>query len=383
MSGKVTPARDALRGEDLGAFTAGREAEVLRLVDEVESGELVVVSADEPTLASALGDAAAVELAERSQWAQVRADARVAADETDLARSIARSAAAAIGDLSALSVAEANETAEQARTRLNVRRVLGEQGFALASGAPDAVRGTQALRAATDAVIALRIAFGGPVVFVLHGVDELASVGKSRFDDGPGALWAVRGAWQRAPGPALLTGGRGAKAMAADKTHAFYGYGMLHEVQDLPADRVDAALRRLLGDVLDDDALADARRRVDQSLWLAPTLRRYLPDGRRATSAELAAAWAEMVSGRCAEHYELLRALSRLHRLAVPVLKAIAGGQGPYAGLDEHDRAAVTVFRALSALESNATIQRVGPRRWRLNDPTLASMLASSDWPVS
>ena len=25
----------------------------------------------------------------------------------------------------------------------------------------------------------------------------------------------------------------------------------------------------------------------------------------------------------------------------------------------------------------------VGPRRWRLNDPTLASMLASSDWPVS
>jgi hypothetical protein len=157
---------------------------------------------------------------------------------------------------------------------------------------------------------------------------------------------------------------------------------MLHEVQDLPADRVDAALRRLLGDVLDDDALADARRRVDQSLWLAPTLRRYLPDGRRATSAELAAAWAEMVSGRCAEHYELLRALSRLHRLAVPVLKAIAGGQGPYAGLDEHDRAAVTVFRALSALESNATIQRVGPRRWRLNDPTLASMLASSERPA-
>jgi hypothetical protein len=58
----------------------------------------------------------------------VAADVRPADDERDLARALARAPASSLGDLSALTVEESNETPQQGGTRLAVRRVVGARG---------------------------------------------------------------------------------------------------------------------------------------------------------------------------------------------------------------------------------------------------------------
>ncbi len=234
----------------------------------------------------------------------------------------------------------------------------------------------ETLGAAVQAVISAREALDGRLILVLHGVDELARGGRSRFADGPGALWQIRGLWQRAQGAALLSGGTAAAAMAADDRQAFYGYGQLHEATDLP----DWELRRVLGQVLQEptivstDGVAEAARLVGQALWLAPGLRSRLSGEARGPAA-VRAAFEELVQEREVEHHQLLRALTRVHRLALPVLAALANGTGPYASAGGKRLRPADVSRALLALEDNGAVHRLGHGAWRLADPTLAAML--------
>lgn len=205
--------------------------------------------------------------------------------------------------------------------------------------------------------------------------------GRSRFTDGNGALWAIRGVWQREHGPALLSGGQSAAAMAADEGEALYGYGQLHEVRDLPEDRLAEAFSQQLADKLTDDAVREAQSLIGQALWLLPALRSHLPARKRQlTVDDLHEAWEQMVALRVVEHHQLLRALSRVHRLAVPVLESLARGEGPYAALGPKGkgRRDDDIARALLALESCAAIHRLGGGRWRLADPTLQAMLGSA-----
>ncbi len=359
----------------LAGYVAGREDEVARLTDAVTEGELVIVSAAEPSLAAALAQKAARER-QRDGWALVQADVRLAGDETDLAGTLARAAASTLGDLSALSVSESVETREQGQTRLAVRRILGVHGHALAAGAPDAPRGVAALTAAIEALVVLRAERQGRVLLVLTGVDELVKTGRSRFADGSGALWAIRGVWQRAHGPALIAGGRLAAAMAADPEQAFYGYGLLHEVHDLPPERQRSAIGDLLGYRLDADALERARELLGHAPWLAPELRLHLSATERVTGPDVLNAWRQMTAVHLAEHHALLRASSRVHRLAVPVLRALSRGVGPYAELGRQGRSASDISRALLALEGSDLIHRVADNRWRVGDPAFAAMLA-------
>jgi hypothetical protein len=262
------------------------------------------------------------------------------------------------------------------RAHLAARRALGERAYALAAGEhTDAPAGVGTLGLATEAVIALRRELSGKVVFVLHGVDELARPGRSRFADGQQALWLIRGAWQREHGPAILSGGPGAAAMSVDKQQAFYGYGQLHEAADLPDAQLAEAFVELLGDLLDDDGLREAQQLIGQALWLAPALRVCLPGRRRAGSAVVWHAWERVVAQREVEHHQLLRALSRVHRLALPVLDALAHQAGPYAALGHEGRRDDDISRALLALAENGAVHRLGQGRWRLADPTLATTL--------
>lgn len=370
----ATPADPAASGW-LAGHVAGRESEVARLVEAVGEGELVTISAAEPSLAAALAEAAA-RRQQQDGWALVQADVRVADDETGLARSVAHAAAASLGDPGALTVEESNETAQQSRTRLAVRRTLGADGYALAAGTGDAPRGAEALSTAFKALASLREELDGRLLLVLEGVDELVKPGRSRFADGFAALWAMRGVWQRAHGPVLLTGGRLAAAISADPEQAFYGYGVLHEVHDLPPDRQLSALGELLGDRLDADALDRAQTLIGHAPWLAPELHLHLPRSERVTAADVLRAWHRMTAARLAEHHALLRASSRVHRLAVPVLKALSRGEGPYAELGRQGRSASDISRALLALEAIDLIHRVGDGRWRVADPIFATMLA-------
>ena len=90
MSGVITPY--ALWLDDaLLSYLTGRGREVQSLADAVREGELVIVCAADPTLASAMADAAAVSML-HDDPVTVRADARLATDETDLARAITRAA---------------------------------------------------------------------------------------------------------------------------------------------------------------------------------------------------------------------------------------------------------------------------------------------------
>jgi hypothetical protein len=367
---------DTTHADGLSGYVAERESELARLAEAVVEGELIIVCAAEPSLAAALAQAAARQI-QQDGWGLVHADIRLADDETDLARTLARAAASTLGDLSALTIEESNETPQQGRTRLAVRRVLGARGYALAAGTADAPRGAAALTAALEAVAALRADRDGRMLLLLLGVDELVKPGRSRFAEGFSALWAMRGVWQRAHGPALLTGGRLAAAMSADPGQALYGYGVLHEVHDLPHDRQITALGELLGDRLEADALDRARTLIGHAPWLAPQLQIHLPVTARVTAPDLMRAWRQMTAVRLAEHHALLRASSRIHRLAVPVLKALSRGKGPYAELRRQGRSASDISRALLALEHSDLVHRTADHRWRVADPTFAAMLAA------
>jgi hypothetical protein len=347
-----------------------------RLAEAVGEGKLVIVCAGEPSLAAALARAVARQ-SQRDGWALVAADVRLADDETDLARALARAAASSLGDLSALTVEESNETPQQGVTRLAVRRVLGTRAYALAAGAADAPSGAAALTAAFEALASLRADLDGRMLLVLQGIDELLKPGRSRFADGSAALWAMRGVWQRAHGPALLTGGHMAAAMSADPEQAFYGYGVLHEVHDLPPDRQLSALGELLGDRLDADALDRAQTLIGHAPWLAQELHLHLPRSERVTAADVLHAWREMTAARLAEHHALLRASSRVHRLAVPLLKALSREEGPYAELRRQGRSASDISRALLALERSDLVHRTADHRWRVADPTFVAMLGA------
>jgi hypothetical protein len=183
--------------------------------------------------------------------------------------------------------------------------------------------------------------------------------------------------WQRAHGPALLTGGRLAAAISADPEQAFYGYGVLHEVHDLPPDRQLSALGELLGDRLDADALDRAQALIGHAPWLAPELHLHLPRSTRVTAADVLRAWRQMTAARLAEHHSLLRASSRVHRLAVPLLKALSRGEGPYAELRRQGRSASDISRALLALEHSDLVHRTADHRWRVADPAFVAMLGA------
>lgn len=350
----------------------GREAELRRLEHACLEEELTLISAADSTLAAALGDACAARLEHRG-WAVVRADARIADDEADLAAQLIRAAASMAADVDALAVNPLVATTTELRATLNIRRSLGEPAYALLTGSGD-LTGVEALSLAVQTVIKVRAPQQGQVM-VIHGLDELLRPGRSRFAKGEEALWSIRGVWQRAHGPALLTGGGLLAAMAAEPRHAFYGYGQLHEVPDLSDRAAAMAMGELFDPRADDGALMIAQRLLGHAVWLAPELARHLPDEPTIDGREVLRAWDRLLAYRRGEHHATLRAASRVHRLAVPVLKGLAHGQGPYATLRPRGFRASEIYRALLALENSELIQRVGGNGWRLADPMLAGML--------
>lgn len=381
--GKLDPVGPVRLSQTLAAYVAGRGREVNEIAASALEGELIIVSAADPSLASALADAAAFTLADRNQWAVVRADARLAADENALAEQLMSGAIEAIARVEFPRQMHGPDAAPEGddwtatilgRALLEATRALGSSRLT-AHG--DTTGGAlETLGAAVQAVISAREALDGRLMLVLHGVDELARGGRSRFADGPGALWQLRGLWQQAHGAALLSGGTAAAAMATDDRQAFYGYGQLHEATDLP----DWELRRVLGQALQEpaivttDGVAEAARLIGQALWLAPGLRTRLSGEAHGPSA-VRAAFEGLVQEREVEHHQLLRALTRVHRLALPVLTALANGTGPYASAGGERLRPADVSRALLALEDNGAVHRLGHGAWRLADPTLAAML--------
>lgn len=378
MSSTVAPSSSTATTR-ASRYLVGRESELARLVEAAREGELTIVSSVEPALAVALADACSrAFLPDENAWPVIRVDARVCDDVTDLARQLTRAAAAVVADASRLTESGAFETPKEGRARMEIRRALGPTAYALATeteGDGDGPRGVPAMSVAANAVVAARKRVLRPVLLVIHGVDELVRPGRSRFDEGQEALWALRGVWQRAHGPALLTGGAGAAAMAADPKQGFYGYGQLHEVQDLPPDRLEAAYREVLGARADDSAVAQAQALLGHAVWMAPEVVHALPARRVAGAADVREAWQRVVESREAELHGLLRAASRVHRLAVPILKALASGEGPYARMGRRGKFASDISRALLALEACALIHRLGEAQWRLADPALATLL--------
>ncbi len=381
--GRLDPVGPVRLSQTLAAYVAGRSREVNEIADTALEGELVIVSAADPSLTSALADAAAFTLADRNKWAVVRADARLAADENALAEQLMSAAIGAIARvefprqmLGADAAQEGDDGTPTVlgRALLEATRALG--GSRLTVHGDTTEGALQTLGVAVQAVVSAREALAGRLVLVLHGVDELARGGRSRFADGAGALWQLRGLWQQAHGAALLSGGSAAAAMANDERQAFYGYGQLHEAKDLP----EWEVRRVLGQVLREhsivttDGVAEAARLVGQALWLAPGLCARLSGEAQGPSA-VRAAFDRLVEEREVEHHQLLRALTRVHRLALPVLTALANGTGPYASTRGERLRPADVSRALLALEDNGAVQRLGHGAWRLADPTLAARL--------
>ena len=381
--GKLDPVGPVRLSQTLAAYVAGRSREVNEIAAAALEGELVIVSAADPSLAGALADAAAFTLADRDKWAVVRADARLAADENALAEQLMSAAIQAIARVEfprQMPGADATPEGDD-WTATILGRALLEATRALASSRLTAHGDTtgsalQTLGAAVQAVISAREALDGRLMLVLHGVDELARGGRSRFADGPGALWQLRGLWQQAHGAALLSGGTAAAAMATDDRQAFYGYGQLHEATDLQKWELRRALGQLLHEptIVTTDGVAEATRLIGQALWLAPGLRARLAGEAHGPSA-VRAAFEDLVAEREVEHHQLLRALTRVHRLALPVLTALANGTGPYASIAGARLRPADVSRALLALEDNAAVHRLGHGAWRLADPTLAAML--------
>lgn len=358
------------------AYLAGRERELASLADAMREGELTIISAADPALAAALADGCAEDLLRRG-WSVARTDARLADDITDLARGLARAAAEMLTAGPLVTDEAAFETAAEGRARLAARRVLGESAYALATGAGKAPSGVSAITTAAEAVVAAREE-SGDALLVLHGVDELTREGLSRFKQGPEALWALRGVWQRSHGAALLTGGPAAAAMSTDEEHGFYGYGHLHEASDLPTDQLLSVYRDFLGPRADEAAVTEARELLGHGVWMAADLSRLLRTRGTINAHDVRAAWQTLVRSREPELHGLLRAAERVHRFAVPVLKAVARAERPYTRLRQQGLRSSDVARALVALETHSLTHRLGDAQWRVADPAVAELLRTA-----
>jgi hypothetical protein len=264
-------------------------------------------------------------------------------------------------------------------------------------GETSGVPGDQDLFA--DAVdVFTRRASDQPTIVAVFGADELAEPRarrRPRLDNIGHLLWTLRSRLQHSIGPAYLAlvGGTGVIDLIAEKDAAFYGWGTEIELAPLPHDVLAQMLYRTMlegtGEGLSRDwpypdsaatLAADLAAVCDGSVRVAEQLLDVLPTAHRAYArSEPSAAQLRLAQRAMDVLVELnatairtqARLLKDLHSNALPIARALARGDAPYAGV-RHPSDASRPLRLLH--DAGLAVQREA-RQWTLTDPVLAAWL--------
>lgn len=280
--------------------------------------------------------------------------------------------AALTGERDLLGMHEMTRSREQTRALLELRRELGG-----VLDHPDELPAKAVPATVRSCLGALRRAVprSGRVAFVVHSA-ERALVDKEL----EAFMWALRSDLDRgAEVFAVFCGGPAAPEITTTKKAPFFGWGAEFALGRPRVDGLTAAVSASLQRVVPADYAADVtpalveagRRCLSVTEELVDTvITQYATD----QPLDLGAAWSVLAQRHANEHRVVLSVVSTLHRWAVPVLQAVAGGRGPYTVPGLYPSAGA---RALLALRIAGLIDRPSPRQWQLVNPLLAAWLNS------
>ncbi len=221
--------------------------------------------------------------------------------------------------------------------------------------------------AAVDGLTRLA-ASGTRTLIALLGADELVStgVGRGPLDGVDELLWTFRGRLQHAieePG-VLLAGSDIAGELTANERAAFFGWGTTITLG------VPARLEEEVAEILAEDGFEQtiaarwATEVVERSEGSLPTAERLttltVAESHAGAPAAVAVAraWRRLRELTHASHRQIARDLRSLHRLALPVVLAIAQDQPPY-GVD---RFSSGPNKALTRLHAAGLVVQHAPR---------------------
>jgi hypothetical protein len=175
----------------------------------------------------------------------------------------------------------------------------------------------------------------------------------------------------------VLVGGPAAVELISARDAAFRGWGRPFELRRLDEAELSAAIgsERGLDPVV-------ARRIAELSEGLPRVAdrlaRRVDEETGESTAGELAeAAWRGLLEAEGSTFRMTARLIADLHRVALPVCRALAKGEAPY-----RVARSTEVTRALRRLHVRGLCESPAPRSWRLTDPLLAGWLRSNDTTV-
>lgn len=353
-----------------------RSGELARITRLLRGVDLLLVHGPDAQEAIDLAGAA---LPSRSRLRTGTVDVDLCGSSEELAWRILRASADALaGDERLLDIPDDRRSPAEHKRWLAVRRALGRdfQMLQEPAGKQSAKRDPTTL--VSRAVAALARDGGsasGRRILVLRGADSLINVPRTRFTETGRLLWSMRSAAQGARGLVLiLTGGPAAIELVSAHDAAFRGWGRSFELQRLGEAELGTALSEERG-----LTLAVARRIADLSEGLPRLADRLAARAEHEMSASPAAdpaeaAWAGLLEAERSALRVTTRLVGDLHRVALPVCRALAKGQAPYSVARSTE-----VTRALRVLYIRGLCESPAPRTWRLTDPLLAAWLRTND----
>jgi hypothetical protein len=348
-------------------------ARVTRLFGE--GGLLLIYGPDAQEASEFVSDA----LARRTRTHAGTVDADLCASSEELARKITRASADALaGNDRLLDMPEDRRTPAQHKRWLAVRRALGTAFQVLEDSTPRSVMDRDPAQVVSDAIAALArggTSAAGRRAIVVRGADSMIDVPRSRFKQSSRLLWSMRSAAQGSGGAQIvLTGGPASVELVSAHDAAFRGWGRTLELERLDSPELTAAITAERGV---DPAAARRIAELSEGLpRLADRLAgRVVNELEKLPATELVdAMWRGLVRDEASASRVIARVTADLHRVALPVCRALAYGEPPYSVARSTE-----VTRALRLLYARGLCESPAPRSWRLTDPVLAAWLRGDD----